>query len=89
MPGMMYWRTVKGARALPGSQQAEGGVVDRLEDRAAIQRHPGRLDKMAKFSTWDGITPYGSTGWGSFSEGVWVLMDSTAVSLVDLEATTN
>jgi len=43
-------------------------VVDRQDDRAAMQRHPSRLDRIAESSTWDGITPYGSTGWGRFSE---------------------
>lgn len=69
MFGRMYNRMVKGAKALPGWYQPHG-VVDRLKDRPAIQRHSGRLAKMAKSSTWDKITPYGTTDWRSFSEEV-------------------
>lgn len=61
MPGRMCWRVVKGSRALPVWQQ-----VDRLENRATIQKHPSSLAKMT--NSWDRITPNNSTGWGSLLE---------------------
>jgi len=53
----------------------QGGVVDRADDRAAVQRDPVRVEKWAnrslvnlipenaKFCTWGGVIPCSSTCW--------------------------
>lgn len=59
--GRIYWRIVKGSRALPVWHE-----VDRLENKATIQKHPGRLAKMT--NSWGRITPNTSIGQGSLLE---------------------
>lgn len=82
MSGRVYWKKVKEAGALPGGRQAGGVVDDRLEAGLIFRGTPqaGQNGKVQRHLGWN--NPMWQHKLGQlFIRGLWVLLDSTAVSL--------
>lgn len=82
MSGRMYGKKVKEARALPGGRQTGGVVDDRLEAGLIFRGTPqaGQNGKVQQHLGWN------NPMWQHklrqlFIRGVWVVLDSTSVSL--------